>query len=183
MRTTMGNITLFFVVIVSAALFSSATELLPVGEKFPNFSLQGHDGAIVDQSALDGNYTLVYFYPKADTPGCTREACVLRDSWDDATAAGLQVLGVSYDTPDVNAAFALKHRLPFLLLSDCDRSLADSVGATRALLPLPKRISYLVDPQRRVVATYAKVDPSGHAAEVLADLETIKAAIRNPPSS
>jgi peroxiredoxin Q/BCP len=88
-------------------------------------------------------------------------------------ALGLKVFGVSYDSPEKNRAFAEKNNLPFLLLSDRDRSLAKAVGASRALLPVPKRISYLVDTDGTVLKAYPSVSPSKHADEVLRDYEAL----------
>jgi len=88
----------------------------------------------------------------------------------------LKVFGVSYDTPEANRAFAEKNNLPFLLLSDRERSLAKAVGASRALLPVPKRISYLVGPDGTVLKTYPSVSPSEHAAEVVQDYRALRAA-------
>ena len=88
----------------------------------------------------------------------------------------MKVFGVSYDTPEVNRAFAAKNNLPFLLLSDRDRSLAKGVGASRALLPVPKRISYIVGPDGTVLKAYPSVSPSTHAAEVVADYRTLSGA-------
>jgi peroxiredoxin Q/BCP len=83
------------------------------------------------------------------------------------------VYGVSYDSPDTNRAFAAKHRLPFLLLSDSDRQLARQVGAAIPLLPFPKRISYLVGADGKVLKAYPKVKPETHAEEVLADVKAM----------
>jgi peroxiredoxin Q/BCP len=144
--------------------------MLAAGDQFPEFDLEAHDGRRVRSADLAGRPYLVYFYPKADTPGCTREACELRDAWDDVVDAGLDVYGVSYDRPGTNRRFAERHRLPFLLLSDGDRELAEAVGAARLLLPVPKRISYLVGADGRVLVPYSSVRPSTHAREVLEDL-------------
>jgi peroxiredoxin Q/BCP len=143
--------------------------MLSEGTTFPAFELTAHDGTRVSNADLAGRPYLVYFYPKADTPGCTREACELRDCWPELEAAGLQVLGVSYDSPAANRAFAARRDLPFLLLSDRDRSLARSAGAKQLLLPLPRRISYLVGADGRVLKAYPRVSPSQHARQVLAD--------------
>jgi peroxiredoxin Q/BCP len=97
------------------------------------------------------------------------QACRLRDSWSDLSTAGLRVFGVSYDRPETNQAFADKHRIPYPLLSDRDRSLARAVGAARRLLPVPKRISYLIGPDGRVLRAYPKVSPATHARQVLSD--------------
>jgi peroxiredoxin Q/BCP len=83
------------------------------------------------------------------------------------------VLGVSYDSPEKNRAFADKNSLPFLLLSDSDHELAKAVGAARALLPYAKRVSYLVGPDGRVLVAYPDVDPDTHAAEVIADYRAL----------
>jgi len=144
--------------------------MLSPGDRFVDFKLGAHDGTTVRSADLEGRPYLIYFYPKADTPGCTREACELRDSWPEVQAAGLVVLGVSYDSPKANAAFAEKYHLPFLLLSDSDRKLAKAVGAARTLLPVPKRISYLVGADGTVLVAYPSVDPAKHAGEVLADM-------------
>ncbi len=82
---------------------------------------------------------------------------------------GITVVGVSYDTPEKNRAFAAKNGLPFRLLSDRDRELAKAVGAARALLPVPKRVSYLIGPDGTILEAYPDVDPKTHAAEVIAD--------------
>jgi len=148
-------------------------EMLEPGMPVPAFELEAHNGTKVSAASLKGSYYLLYFYPKADTPGCTKEACELRDHWSDVERMGLKVFGVSYDTPEDNAAFAEKYHLQFLLLSDREHTLAEAVGAARALLPVPKRISYLVGPDGAVLKAYPDVDPTTHAAEVLADLETL----------
>jgi len=170
--------TLLLVATLLIAGLASAEEgqMLAPGDRFPEFSLEAQDGTTVSSADLAGHTYLLYFYPKADTPGCTREACELRDRWPDVEAAGLVVLGVSFDTPEANRAFAQKYHLPFRLLSDSDRTLAKEVGATRALVPLPKRISYLVGPDGRVLKAYPNVDPKTHAAEVLHDFEALKGA-------
>jgi len=140
---------------------------------FPAFTLAAHDGSTVRSADLAGSPYLIYFYPKADTPGCTKEACTFRDSWQDVRTAGLKVFGVSYDTPESNRKFAEKYHLPFLLLSDTDHALAKQVGATRSVIPVPKRISYLVGADGTVLNAYPKVDPGTHAAEVLRDLRAV----------
>ena len=101
------------------------------------------------------------------------EANRLRDSWTELQELGIEVLGVSYDTPEKNRNFAEKNSLPFRLLSDSDHGLAKSVGAARSLVPFAKRISYLVGPDGVVLEAYPKVDPGTHANEVLEDFRTI----------
>ncbi len=155
--------------VLALAGLAEGGKMLEPADTFPTFQLAAHDGSLVRSEELAGTAYLVYFYPKADTPGCTKEACAFRDSWADVEAAGLTVLGVSYDSPESNRRFAEKYHLPFLLLSDTEHRLAKAVGAARALLPFPKRISYLVGPDGKVIRAYPEVNPSTHAAEVLAD--------------
>ena len=144
--------------------------MLEPGASFPEFELPAHDGSSVSSSALAGSKYLLFFYPKADTPGCTREACSFRDVWGELEEAGVVVLGISFDRPAGNAKFADKHRLPFRLLSDKGRALARAVGAAGLLSPVPKRVSYLVDEQGKVLKAYPNVSPRQHAEEVLTDL-------------
>lgn len=97
----------------------------------------------------------------------------LRDSWNQLQELGIEVLGVSYDNPEKNRQFAAKNDLPFRLLSDRDHELAKSVGAARALIPLAKRVSYLVGPDGNVLKSYPDVDPKTHAQEVLDDYRAL----------
>jgi peroxiredoxin Q/BCP len=101
------------------------------------------------------------------------EASRLRDSWNELQELGIEVLGVSYDSPEKNRRFAENNGLPFRLLTDRDHELAKSVGAARALIPLAKRISYLVGPDGVVLAAYPEVDPKTHASEVLEDYRAV----------
>jgi peroxiredoxin Q/BCP len=149
--------------------------MIAVGEPFPDFSLEAHDGSVVRSRALGGRAYLLYFYPKADTPACTTEACAMRDRWKELRAAGLEVLGVSFDTPAANRAFAEKHGLPFRLLSDRGARLARAAGAKMPLLPLPWRISNLVGADGRVVKAYPQVDPRRHPEQVLQDARGLPA--------
>jgi peroxiredoxin Q/BCP len=146
--------------------------MLQAGEPFAPFTLEAHDGTTIRSDDLHGSAYLIYFYPKADTPGCTTEACALRDSWAGIQTLGLKVFGVSFDSPEDNRAFADKYELPFLLLSDSDKHLARAVGA-KQLMPFPKRISYLVGEDGNVLKAYPKVNPKGHAREVIDDFEAL----------
>lgn len=114
LRTT--GLILGCAVLLAGAAAANGGEMLTVGDPMPAFELQAHDGTTVSSDDLAGSPYLIYFYPKADTPGCTTEACAFRDSWDDVQAAGLTVVGVSYDSPQANAKFAEKYELPFLSL-------------------------------------------------------------------
>lgn len=169
----MKNCAVFTALILTIAAPAIGGDMLDSGAYFPEFSLTAHDGSTVSSVDLAGHPYLVYYYPKADTPGCTKEACEFRDRWTDVQDAGLKVFGASYDTPEDNAKFAEKYNLQFLLLSDSKKNLANAIGAASALRPWPKRISYLVGADGKILKAYPKVSPAEHAAEVLADLKAL----------
>jgi peroxiredoxin Q/BCP len=150
--------------------------LLAEGTPAPPFALPDQRGRVVDSGSLAGSWWLLYFYPKDQTPGCTREACALRDRWGDLSALGVRVLGVSRDTVAAHRAFAERHELPFDLLADPDGAVVAAYGAASLIPGVARRVSYLVDPGGVVRKVYAHVAPAGHAAQVLADLKALTAA-------
>ena len=103
--------------------------MLNVGDVAPDFTLTADDGSQVTLSDLRGQKVVLYFYPKADTPGCTRQACAVRDAWTQIDAAGATVLGLSPDQPPALVKFKKKYDLPFPLLSDPDHAVAEAYGA------------------------------------------------------
>src|SRR5262249_8539246 len=122
-------------------------------------------------SALAGKTYLLWFYPKAMTSGCTAEGRGLRDQFARFQAAGVEIVGVSFDDPAANAQFVATESFPFILLSDRDRTLALAAGpAADAATRVAKRISYLVGGDGKVLHVYASVNPASHASDVLADL-------------
>ena len=146
-------------------------ELLKPGDAFPSWSLVDQTGATVTSKDLAGKTYLLWFYPKAMTPGCTAEGQGLRDRADDFAKRGVVILGVSFDTPADNAAFVAKEHFPFRLLSDGERKLATATGAASSpTAAVASRISYLVGPDGKVQRAYGTVDPRTHAASVLGDL-------------
>ncbi len=152
----------------------AAGGMLAPGEPFPAWSLLDHNGATVTSSDLRGKTYLLWYYPKAMTPGCTREGCALRDSFSEFSRRGVEVLGISFDDPKSNAEFVAKEKFPFRLLSDTERSLAVQVGAADSPGRLfARRISYLVGGDGKVLKAYDKVDPASHAQEVLTDLDAL----------
>ncbi len=140
--------------------------MLDTGDDAPEFTLEDQHGEPVSLAEFDGR-VVVYFYPRADTPGCTTEACGFRDAWDDFEERDVTVLAVSDDPVEDLADFAEKHDLPFHLLSDPDGEVAsayDSYGGSSAA-----RNTYVIE-NGEVVAAYEGVSPEGHAEEILADL-------------
>lgn len=145
--------------------------MVKVGELAPAFSLPDENNKIHSLSDYIGKYVLVYFYPKDDTPGCTKEACAIRDAWKDFEKAKIVVLGVSADTPESHKLFKQKYSLPFPLLSDRDKSMISEFGAKGIGT---KRVSYLIGPDGVVLKSYPKVDPALHATEILKDHSKLK---------
>ena len=153
--------------------------MLEVGDEAPAFTLTDHAGEPVSLADFAGRPVVVYFYPRADTPGCTVEACGFRDTWADYEAAGAAVVGISDDPVDDLAAFREKHDLPFVLLSDPDGAVASAYGSYGEKTMFGRtfdgvfRNTYLVGPNGQVAAVYPKVDPEGHAEAVLADVAVL----------
>ena len=147
---------------------------LEAGQQAPRFEFE-ENGTIVSSSDLTVPY-LVYFYPKDHTPGCTTEACTIRDQWSEFTAAGLKVIGVSKDSMRSHEKFREKHALPFPLISDPDNELAKAFGVfgekkfMGKVFDAAHRMSFLIRADGTILKTYSKVKPATHAAEVLEDL-------------
>jgi thioredoxin-dependent peroxiredoxin len=146
--------------------------MLAIGSKAPGFSAPDQDGKIHKLSDYKGRWLLLYFYPKDNTPGCTTEACTIRDSYADFQKIGAAVLGVSKDSVKSHTGFAGKYNLPFPILSDGEKTIIKAYGADG----LFARISYLIDPNGIVAKAYEKVKPAEHAAEAINDLRELAAA-------
>jgi len=144
---------------------------LAVGDPAPDVTLTLHDGKLVVLSALRGSRALIYFYPKDDTPGCTVEAQGLRDRAADLTAAGVQVFGVSVQDADSHRAFIEKHNLPFPLVVDAGAELATAFHVPLIGNGMTARQSFLIGKDGRIEALWLQVDPSTHAADVLAAVQ------------
>ena len=156
--------------------FAMAGELPKVGNFAPNFKLQDAQGNTHELADYAGQYVVLYFYPKDDTPGCTKEACQFRDDLAQLERLGAKVIGVSVDSSDSHANFAKKYHLPFPLLSDTDGKVADSYGALSHLIvvKIAKRYTFLINPQGKIVQVYTKVDTSKHSQQIIDDIKNIK---------
>jgi len=154
--------------------------MLKIGRKAPAFSLQDQDNKTHTTKQYIGQFAIIYFYPKDDTPGCTKEACAIADVYKDFKRLKVAVLGVSKDTPRSHKKFAEKYSLPFTLLSDPTMEMMDKYGAFVEKQMYGKtvrgtnRISYLVDPTGKIAKVYPDVDPANHALELLKDLKTLQ---------
>jgi peroxiredoxin Q/BCP len=174
MRILAGAVTILALASASAA--PARADMLKTGDAFPSWTLPDHTGKTVSSADLAGKTYLLWFYPKAMTPGCTAEGRGLRDRSAELGSLALVIYGVSFDAPSTNAEFVEQERFPFALLSDEKETLAPKVGAKMFGLPLPKRVSYLVGPDGKVLKAYDSVDPATHAAQVEQDLRALGTA-------
>ena len=119
---------------------------IQMGDSAPTFTAQAHNGQQIALADFQGKSVgVLYFYPKDDTPVCTKEACAFRDAYEDFVRAGAVVIGVSSDSPERHQAFASGHRLPFLLLADEGGSLRQAFGVPKSLGLFPGRVTYVID--------------------------------------
>lgn len=150
---------------------------LKSGQNAPVFQFF-KDGKILSLEDITGP-CLLYFYPKDDTPGCTKQACGLRDAWAEYQKAGIQVIGVSKDDEHSHEKFREKHSLPFPLIADTELELCQAYGVWGEKKFMGRvydgihRISFLIDANGRILKTYLKVKPEAHPAEVLSDLSEL----------
>ncbi|GIW69428.1 MAG: peroxiredoxin [Patescibacteria group bacterium] len=153
--------------------------ILAVGEFAPDFALTDQYGKMRNLSEFLGKWLLLYFYPKDNTPGCTTEACSIRDIWDDFKKLGIEVVGISTDSVESHKKFAEKHNLPFTLLSDPDKEAVQKYGVWGIKSFMGKsflgtrRTSFLINPQGKIEKVYEKVNPQRHAEEVLQDIQAL----------
>jgi thioredoxin-dependent peroxiredoxin len=146
--------------------------MLDIGEKAPDFSAPDQHGNMHSLSDYAGRWVLLYFYPKDDTPGCTKEAKAFRDTFQHYLDQNINVVGISPDSVTRHKRFAAKYHLPFSLLSDPSRKIIKAYGAL-GVFNRVKRISYLINDQSIVAKTYPKVTPDQHANEILQDFTNL----------
>ena len=153
--------------------------LLPEGSPAPDFTLPDEDGRLHRLSDYRGQVVVLYFYPKDNTPGCTKEACGFRDDYSAYQQAGVVVLGVSPDSPKRHRNFKLKYNLPFTLLSDPEHRVLEKYGAWGLKKAYGReyygvlRVTYIIDPEGVIRKVYPKVKPAEHSQQVLADLRAM----------
>ena len=150
--------------------------MLKVGDKAPDIRVHTDTGDDFRLSGLKGQRVVLYFYPRADTPGCTVEACEFRDSIKAFAKKGAAVVGVSPDKPAAQAKFKQKYDLPFTLLADEDKAAAEAYGVWKEKNMYGKKVmgiertTFVIGPDGKIEKIYAKVKAKGHAEEVLAEL-------------
>jgi peroxiredoxin Q/BCP len=139
-----------------------------------DFTLENEDGQTVKLSDYAGRPVVLFFYPKADTPGCTIEACGFRDTFHKLQDAGVVVLGISRDTPKAQKKFKEKYQLPYTLLADVDEQVSNQFGVLKEKNMYGKKVmgiertTFVIGPDQRLAKIFPKVKPEGHAEEVLA---------------
>jgi len=164
----------FAIVAVLACNRASAVNEMPaVGAAAPSFNLTSNEGKPVSLNDFKGKWVVLYFYPKDDTPGCTKEACSFRDSFSKFKKQGIVVLGVSPDSEASHKKFAAKYKLPFTLLADKDRSISETYGVYGEKKFMGRtymgvhRTTFLIDEKGKIKKVFEKVKPDEHASEVL----------------
>ena len=154
---------------------------MDVNQLAPDFTLPDQNGEPVTLSALKGKPIVLFFYPRADTPGCTIEACGFRDQYSQLTRAGLTVLGISPDTSKAQKKFEEKFDLPFTLLGDADKTVCNAYGVIQEKNMYGKKVmgvartTFIIGPDGKIKHIFHKVKSEGHAAEVL---EYLKSAMK-----
>jgi thioredoxin-dependent peroxiredoxin len=152
--------------------------VLSAGEQAPSFELLDYEGNLHKLSDYQGQTIVIYFYPRDDTPGCTKEACSFRDSYADFREAGVEVIGISPDNEGSHSKFIAKYQLPFVLLSDPDHKVCEAFGAWGLKKMYGReyegvfRTTFVIDPDGVIKRVFENVKPADHSQEVL---EVVKA--------
>ena len=156
-----------------AATSAEAADAPPVGSAAPTFQLRSTEGSDFSLDARKGKWTVLYFYPKDDTPGCTRQACAFRDSIQVIRKQGAEVYGISQDSVESHKQFISKHQLNFPLLADVKGEVSKRYGAD-GTFGFSKRWTFIVDPELKIRWVQKNVDPALNAKEVAAQLTSLQ---------
>jgi peroxiredoxin Q/BCP len=171
---------IFYITVLLLAFFGyrnyATSSTLLVGDAAPDFKLTDAQGQTHSLSDYPGKYLVLYFYPKDDTPGCTKEACHFRDDMVQLEKLGAKVIGISVDSRESHADFTKKYHLPFPLLADTHGKVADSYHALTNLyvVKIAKRYTFLINPTGKIAKIYTNVDTSNHSQEIIDDLKLIQ---------
>jgi peroxiredoxin Q/BCP len=175
----MKRITLASLASALLSVVSAHAADIKVGDPAPLFRAKTHENKDFDLAARKGQWTVLYFYPKADTPGCTKQACAFRDQIEKIRTQGADVFGISADTVSDQAAFHTKHHLNFILLADPDDAVVNQYGAKMPLLKFAKRWTFIIDPDLKIRTIEKDVDPAADADHVAAEIAKLKAAAKH----
>ena len=154
---------------------------MEINQKVADFTLETDEGKTVSLSDYKGQPVVLFFYPRADTPGCTIEACGFRDTFEKLQASGAVVLGISRDTPKAQRKFREKYDLPYPLLADVDEIVCNQFGVLKEKNMYGKKVmgiertTFVIDEKGKISKIFSKVKPAGHAEEVLAAIGSWKA--------
>ena len=148
--------------------------LLPVGASAPDFTARDASDQPLKLSSVKGKLAVVYFYPKDETPGCTKQACALRDAFGEYEESGVVIFGVSRDSEESHKKFRASHQLPFPLVSDESGKVQEAYGVPSKIPGMASRVSFLVDRQGKVAKVWPDVDPALHADQVLSAARELK---------
>ncbi len=163
------------VLLTLAPLTNASAADLKIGDPAPNFSAKTQENKDFDLSSQKGHYTVLYFYPKAGTPGCTKQACAFRDNIQKIKDLGAEVYGISADSVEDQKEFHKKHSLAFTLLADPDDKIINSYGAKMPLLKMSKRWTFVLDSNLVIRAIEKDVDPALDAQKVATLITELKA--------
>ena len=163
------------VLVVLLPRLLSSSDVPAAGTSAPEFTLPSQEGTVALKD-YRGKWVVLYFYPKDQTPGCTREAHNFQADLQKYTDRNAVILGVSLDSVDSHKQFCTKESLSFKLLSDADHKVTESYGSLTnfGVVKVAARNTFLIDPTGKIVKVYTKVDPAGHSAEVLAELDALQ---------
>lgn len=170
------KIIFYFALVVVAFIgyrqYSAVPNTPKIGSKAPDFNLPNANGELVSLASLSGSWVVLYFYPRDDSPICTKQACSFRDDMHKLEKLGAKVVGVSVDDGKSHAEFAKKYSLPFALLSDKNGEVANQYGALTNLgiFKMAKRYTFLIDANGVLRKTYLSVDTSKHSQQIIDDL-------------
>lgn len=147
-------------------------KMLKEGDKIPNFTARCTDGTVLNSEEFKGKWTILFFYPKAFTPGCTKEVCNLRDGFQILSKFDVNVYGISKDNLETQMKFKKRYGLPYELIADQDGKIIKSFGVS-GLFGFAKRVTFIVDPEGKIAKIIDKVRVSEHYAQIVEFLEKI----------
>lgn len=172
---------LFYTAILMVAIlgynsYAAASSILNIGDNAPDFKLNDSQGKLHALTDYSGQYVVVYFYPKNDTPKCTEEACHFRDDIAQLEKLGAKVIGITVDSSESNHLFAKKYSLQFPLLADTDGKVAGKYNALTNLMitKIAKRHTFLISPTGHIEKIYRNVDTSKHSQQIIHDLKSLQ---------
>ena len=167
----------FIGLVMTQPVIANDSQKITIGQLAPDFSLMDQDQKLRTLSKMRGQWVVLYFYPKDETPGCTAEACSFRDNLVAIQASNTVVWGVSVDNSESHAEFAEKHKLPFTLLADSGGKVAKQYGSllNMFIIKVAKRHSFIINPQGKIAKIYRQVNPKQHVEEIIKDLKSLQA--------